>query len=182
MPLVDSSWPICNALRSWLTLGNCTEVWFPALRRHRSCGHEVRLVKSWVGVWYSNKRFSCHYKTRRGKQGPAPTLLITPAHFYHTPSCGRGGESACVIVRIKGNESCHITFLLSEPHFLRWRCCTFCKNLACFDNSLSEAERKQCLLDCLLSASRGTTGQSALPNWIIIGSVERPDSFESWHS
>ena len=64
-------------------------------------------------------------------------------------SCGRGGESACVIVRIKGDESRHITFCFSEQIFLGWFC-TFCKFLACFDNSLSEAERaKQGVLSTL---------------------------------
>jgi hypothetical protein len=98
-----------------------------------------------MGVMYSNKRFSCPVTIKQDVVSKAQTrTYVLRRHISIIgTSCGRGGESACVIVRIKGNESCHITFCFSELHFLGWRCCTFCKILVCLDNSLSKAERNE---------------------------------------
>jgi hypothetical protein len=113
------------------------------------CQKWIGPIVFWLSVIYLNKRFSCHYSTRRGKQGSNWNLRITRAHLYHWLTY-RGGESACVMVRIKGDESRHITFCNHcpiKPGFSKWQFWgAGCNFLCCFAIAVVETRFKTPLL------------------------------------
>ncbi len=78
----------------------------------QSCGsRRFSLAETRLGVIYTNQRFCCH-RSLWGR-GRASSLRITQIHCQMGNSLGMGIATRCEI-RIKGDESRHITFCIFE--------------------------------------------------------------------